>query len=347
MAFDIYSTATMLKAIEVMPPEYTFLADTFARDGGTVETEKAFFDTRKGTKKMAPFVHKGTGGALMGREGFQTLEFDFSTIAPERVIESAGLQKRMFGENVMGAMTPEERQRRIQAQDLVYMRKSIQRRQEWMVYTLLHRGIVEGFEYTDEGRNKEATQFADFGFSNVVTPLTKWDQAGAKIDDDMQRMYDLVYDGCGAVELIIVAPDVYAAMRNNEKFMKQYDYRRADFGQINAKYRGQGVRYIGTNSDGVDMVCFSGTFIDDDGLAKPFMPSGRVVMGSRGMFQFQYGPIDLITKDGSDGEYKWYIKKQVPERYASVQSKTIRNRLTSRPFLMPDNVDGWALGNVL
>ena len=78
---DIYDTRAQLAAIDLMEPEYTFLHDMTVRDGGTVEDDKAIYDFRKGSRKMAPVVHAGTGGVLMEREGFQTREIGFATIA--------------------------------------------------------------------------------------------------------------------------------------------------------------------------------------------------------------------------------------------------------------------------
>ena len=77
MSIDIYSTRAQLAAIELMPREYSFLFDTFTRDMGAVEDEKAIFDYKKGERRMAPVVHPGTGGVLMPRGGYETREIEF------------------------------------------------------------------------------------------------------------------------------------------------------------------------------------------------------------------------------------------------------------------------------
>ena len=110
MAIDIYSTRAQLAAIELMPREYTFLYDTFCADMGAVEDDKAIYDFKKGSRQMAPVVHPGTGGVVMGRDGFETREIGFCTVAPERIITNPDLQGRAFGEKVLGAMTPEQRE---------------------------------------------------------------------------------------------------------------------------------------------------------------------------------------------------------------------------------------------
>lgn len=344
---DIYSTRAQLAAIELLPREYSALFDFFCRDAGTVEDEKAIWDFRKGSRRMAPTVRPGAGGVLMDRDGYETREIGFCCVAPERIIEDSNLKGRMFGERVLGAMTPQERERKMMAKDLVDMRKAIQRRYEWMVRQVILTGKLSVFNYTNEGRGIEASMIADYGFTNNYVPQTKWDQAGAKIDADMRSIFDLVYDGLGYVDRIFMAPDVADAMIDNSKYIKQFDGRNIDMGKINTQYRGSGIRFIGWNSDGVEMYSMSGTFIDDDGTAKAVIPSGTLIAGSADMLKMYFGPVTQVEETGMNAQHKTYIKKQVPLRYGSIDGNSIKNRLTSCPTVVPENVDGWCVATVL
>lgn len=344
---DIYSTRAQLAAIDLMPREYSVLYDFFAHDAGTVEDDKAIYDYRKGSRRMAPTVHPGTGGVLMERDGFETREIGFCQIAPERIIEDQNLKGRIFGERVLGAMTPQERERKLLARDLMEMRKAIQRRREWMVRQVLLTGKLSIFAYTNEGRGVNPTMIADYGFTNNFVPDTKWDQAGAKIDDDMQEIFDLVYDGLGTVDKIVMASDVASAVLHNDAFMKQYDRRNEEAGKINTKYRGSGLRFIGTNADGVELYSLSGTFVDDDGQVKKLIPDGKLIAGSSDILNIFHGPVTQVEETGSNAQHKTYIKKEVPLRYGSIDGNSIKNRLTSCPTVVPANVDGWAVATVL
>ena len=344
---DIYSTRAQLAAIELMPREYSVLFDFFAHDAGLVEDDKAIYDYRKGSRRMAPTVHPGTGGVLMDRDGFETREIGFCCIAPERIIEDQNLKGRMFGENVLGAMTPQERAKKIQARDLVEMRKAIQRRREWMVRQVLLTGKLSIFTYTNEGRGVNPTMIADYGFTNVYTPKTAWDQPGADIDGDMHKIFDLVYDGLGTVDKIVMAPNVAAAMLKNSDFVDQYDRKNADMGKINTQYRGSGLRFIGYNRDGVELYSLSGTFVDDDGQTKKVIPDGKLIAGSGDILNIYHGPVTQVEETGPKAQHKTYIKKEVPLRYGSIDGNTVKNRLTSCPTVVPANVDGWAVGNML
>ena len=347
MSIDIYSTRAQLAAVELMPREYSFLFDTFTRDMPPVEDEKATFDYKKGERKMAPVVHPGTGGVLMGRGGYETREIEFCTIAPERIITAPDLKTRAFGEQILGAMTPAQREKQRLAQDLTDMRQAIQRRREWMARQVLLTGKLSVFRYTNEGRDKETTLVADFGFTQNFTPVTKWNQSGATVDADMQEIFDMVYDGLGLVDIIVMAPNVAQAMMQNSVYIKQFDMKNVDMGKINTQYKGQGVRFIGFNSDGVEMYSFAGKYTDDDGLVKPILPGGTLIAGSQGMLRALHGPVTQVEDPGPGSKHTTYIKKEVPLRYGSVAANAIKNRLTSCPTIMPDNVDSWVVANVL
>ena len=330
-----------------MPREYSVLYDVFGREAGVVEDDKAIYDFRKGSRRMAPTVTPGSGGVLMDRDGYETREIGFCTIAPERIIEDQNLKGRMFGEAVLGAMTPEERAKKIQAKDLVDMRKAIQRRREWMVRQVLLTGKLEIFNYTNEGRGKEASMVADYGFTNAFTPTVNWDQAGATIDDDMHSIYDLVYDGSGYVDVILMAANVAGTIIRNDKYFRTFDGINVNMGEINTRYQGQGVRFIGFNSDGVEMYSVSGTFIDDDGQTKKLIPDGTLIAGSKGMLNIFHGPVTQVEEPGPGAQHKTYIKKEVPLRYGTIDGNAGKNRLTSRPTVVPQNVDGWCVATVM
>ena len=344
---DLYSTRAMLAAIELMPREYSVLHDFFGFDAGTVEDDKAIYDYMKGNRRMAPTVHPGTGGVLMDRDGFETREIGFCCIAPERMIEDQNIKGRMFGENIFGAMNPQERERKMIARDLSDMRKAIQRRREWMVRQVLLTGKLSVFTYTNEGRGVEASMVADYGFSNWYTPDTDWDQSGATIDDDMHEIFDLVYDGGGYVDVIMMAPNVAGALVKNGDYIKTFDGRNIDMGKLNTQYRGSGLRFIGFNSDGVEMYSVAGSFIDDDGTTKPIIPDGKLIAGSRDLLNVYHGPVTQVEEEGQNAQHKTYFKKEVPLRIGSIESNAIKNRLTSCPTVVPKNVDGWAVATVM
>ena len=342
-----FDTRAQLAAIEQIPREYPFLLDTFVKDGGCVEDDKAIYDYRKKGKIMAPFIVDGAGGIPMGRDGYSVREIGFPTIAPERVININDIATRQFGEKILGASTPAQRAKKQQAADLKEMLMAIDRRKEWMARQILLTGKLEIFRYTNNGRDKETTLVADYGFTNNFTPSTAWSSSGSTISDDMRRIKDMIYEGGGDLDLIVCAPDVAEAMVHNAAFMKEFDYKNADMGKIKTSYRGSGLRYWGQNSEGVDMYSYTANFTDDEGNVQQMIPSGKLIAGGRQMINMLYGPVTLVKGRDENAQWETYIKKEVPQRLGNPESNQITNRITTRPTMVPFNIDAWVVADVL
>lgn len=348
--FDLlYSTATMLKAIEQMPRLYTFLYDLFAQDGENVSEDTALYDYRKGAVQMAPFVVEHTGGVVMNRTGYQTNRVGFTTISPERIVTLEDIATRAFGEKVLGDRTPEQRAKELLNRDLKELTAAVQRRREWMVRQMLLTGKLEIFRYLADGLEKETTMVLDCNFTNTYTPRTKWNQAGANILYDMETIFNLVYDGLGQVDTIVMAPDVAHAMLQNSDYMKYLDMRNVDMGEINTRYAGQGVRFLGYNHDGVKLYSYAGKFLDDDGTMKACIPAGKLIAGSSAVkpLRVPHGPITKVEGLDENAAFRTFIKKEVPFRLGDSGSDTIKTRLVSRPTVIPDNIDAWCIATVL
>lgn len=348
--FNLYSTAVMLKAVEQMPRIYTFLSDTFARDGGVCEDDRAMYDYRRGAEiGLAPFVVPGTGGVEINRDTFEMREIRFSTLAPERVLTLDDVSSRLFGEAVMGAKTPEQRSKEIIARDLKELRTMVQNSRNWMVREVLLNGKLEIKRYTKNGREQEASMLADFGFQNVYVPDTLWNQSGAKIHYDMEKAFDLVYDGLGQVDILVMGAGVFEAMMANSDYCKTLDMDHVYMGEIATKYAGQGVRYRGTNSDGVKMVSYNGHFLNFNRQQEVMIPNGWILAGSSATppLKIMHGPINEFVGQDESASVKTYIKKEVPFRKGGANSDSITTRLVSRPTVVPENVGAWCLMKVL
>lgn len=344
---SINDPIVQIKAIELIPPEPTFLYDTLVEDGGAVEEGEVIFDYRKGAiDGMAPFVGEDVGGVPIERKGFETRHIDFPTLAPERIIEKKHIMKRSFGEVIYGGSSPDQRAKKLMAEDLKFLKSSIRLRLEWMTAELLTTGKLTLPTYTEHGVLK-SSKFADFGFTNSSTlSANKWNTSTADILGDLDDMYNEVINGLGQVDMYIMAPNVAEAMMNNETFLKKHDISRAVFGEVKPKYMGvPGVRYIGTNNDGIEMYSYNRTYVNDEGVSQPFIPANSIFAVQRKMFKSLYGPVTMIQKDGEN--FKTYVAPMVPYRNSYADSNTMVQRVISRPILMPKNVDGWSKRVVL
>ena len=343
---SINDPIVQLKAIELKPPIPTFLWDMLVEDRGAVAEGEVIWDYRKGSiDGMAPFVAEDVGGVPMERTGFETRQISFPTLAPERIIEKNQIMQRSFGEVVYGGKSPEQRSREMIAEDLNFLREKIQMRLEWMAAELLTTGKLTLPTFTEHGVLVD-NKVADFGFTNTSTVVNKWDANAADIFGDIDDMYEQVVDGLGQITTLIMAPDVGAAMMNNESFLKKHDLLRATFGALAPKYASMpGVRYLGTTNDGIEMYTYSRQYMDDKGEVKPYIPAKTIYGVAPKIFTAYFGPVTMIERDGEN--FRTYMARMVPYRYSYAKSNTIVQRLTSRPIIMPKNVDAWCSRTVL
>lgn len=117
-----------------------------------------------------------------------------------------------------------------------------------------------------------------------------------------------------------MAPDVANAMLENSKYMKQFDMLSAKLGEINARYKGEGVRFLGYNADGVEMYSFSGKFLDDDGQMKTCMPSGTLIIGGSGLIKMPHGPVTQVEEPGPNARHKDLHQKGSALRYGALRA---------------------------
>ena len=348
MANALYDTWKQIKALEMTPPIHTFLSDTFTQNEGAVMAEDARYDYYKGTVPMAPFVVPGTGGKNMPREKFQTKDIGFPTIAPERTVNyDEYAMQRMFGEEIGGSLDPNSRLAKLKAQDLAFLRNAIAAREEWMTAQVLFTGRLDILEYLEGGQVK-ASRAADYDFTNQYAPDKKWNESGADVYGDFMQMIDMVSEGNGSPDIAIFGVDVRSAILSDEKLLKLLDVRNGFFGRVEpdkSNYQ-KATQYVGTLSTGTELYCYTGKYRETMGGAeKLLIPKGKILLGGGKLLRKFYGPVAQVEKEGEDP--KVYAAPQVPFRYSKAGSDSSMQRLTSRPMLVPYNVDAWAVGTVL
>ena len=347
---NLFDTMTMLKAVEQMKPIPKFLGDMFCADDGVSDDDHLFYDYRKGDQTgLAPFVAPGMGGVTIGREGFEMRQVAFSRLAPQRIVTMRDISVRQFGENVIGGLTPAERSKRKVAEDLKVLRTVNQNRRNWMAREVLIKGKLEITRYTQEGREKAASMFTDFGFENFYVPATKWDQSGARFEYDFEKFTEAILEEGGDVDLIVLGPGVFDTMLENEFYLKSLDLRAADLGELQTRYAGQGIYVRGVTRNGTKMVTDVAKFRNDDGEMEYEIPYGHILLGStvNKPLKIKHGPITKVKGEDDNARHETYVKKEVPFRIGDSDNDTITNRLVSCPTIIPENVGAWGVMKVL
>lgn len=338
-AINIYETRTMMQAINLMKPTYTFLRDTFFSNFDTYITEKVDVDIKKGKRKMAPFVAPRIGGKIIERQGFETRSLSTPKIAPERVLTIDDVTKRAMGEAIYSTRTPEQRARELLANDLIELDDTITRREEWMCREILFTGKIlmtgEGFE-----------QQVDYSFTNkeTLSGTDLWTSETSNPIEYMKECRREVIQKTGkAPDICVMASDVVNTFVSHPKVKEKLDILRLNIGNIEPSIKSPALTYVGRISElGMEIYTYDEWYLDDSDNEQPMIPEGTILMGSKGMNKRLYGAVTQIEGE----EFVTYEGIRVPKSWIDKDNEVRKLRVTSRPLPVPDDVDAWWVAKV-
>jgi len=337
---DIYSTRTMLKAINLVKPVYTFFRDTFFSSVETSPTEKIDVDFKKGKRKMAPFVAPRIGGIVMDRQGFTTNTYKVPKIAPERIITADDLKNRSMGESIYSAKTPAERAQEFLAQDLLDLDDMITRREEWMCREVMLNGKVvmsgEGFE-----------QQVDFGFTNKETlaGAALWSADTSDPIEDLKRWRLAIIQKTGqSPNIVVMASNVVSRFIKHPVVQKLLDVARLNIGAIEPTVQSPALTFVGKlPSLGLEVYSYDEWFLNDAGTETAMVPDNTVIIGTKGVNKRIYGALT----QAENGEFVTIEGQRIPKSWFNEDDEVRKVRLASRPLPVPDDVDGWYVAIVM
>lgn len=346
---SIYEPRTMGRIVEKLPPVRTFFRDTFFRREETFNTESVDVDFVKGTRKVAPFVHRIIGGKTVPNTGYETKTYKPPLVAPDKITTVDDLLKRRPGESLVSGRSPAERAVLKMSDDFRELRDMISRREELMCVQSIFTGQIP---IIGEGLN----EVIDFGFTNteVISAATKkWSNAGSDPIGDLKRWHKQVqktgFTNCNAC---VMADDVATAFVGHEKVQKVLDVRNYNLAVIQPRQLPNGVTYVGTIHElGMDVYTYNEWYLDDwtdpeTPEEKPLVPDGMLAMlSTNANYSMYYGAITLI--DEGTKEFKTVEGKYVPDTW--VKRKPARRflQLQSAPLSVPHDVDSWFRAKVL
>ncbi len=346
---SIYEPRTMGRIVEKLPPVRTFFRDTFFRREETFNTESVDVDFVKGTRKVAPFVHRIIGGKTVPNTGYETKTYKPPLVAPDKITTVDDLLKRRPGESLVSRRSPAERAVLKMSDDFRELRDMISRREELMCVQSIFTGKIP---IIGEGLN----EVIDFGFTNteVISAATKkWSNAGSDPIGDLKRWHKQVqktgFTNCNAC---VMADDVATVFVGHEKVQKVLDVRNYNLAVIQPRQLPNGVTYVGTIHElGMDIYTYNEWYLDDwtdpeTPEEKPLVPNGMLAMlSTNANYSMYYGAITLI--DEGTKEFKTVEGKYVPDTW--VKRKPARRflQLQSAPLSVPHDVDSWFTAKVL
>ena len=354
MALDIFSTHTMLAAVQEVNPLRTFLRDRYFPTNDSTDifsTEDVLVEYRDGDKTIAPFVAPRKGGVTVLRKGYHMERYTPPYIAPKRPMTADDLKKKGFGEALFSNLTPAQRQGALMMKDFEEMDAMIARREEAMAAeTLLTNGCIMKHIADDKAEGDEMSiQFFD-GAENPATYTadTDWDEAGADILGDIYTVCEMLASKGLAHTDLIVAPDVGSAILANEKIQKLLDNRNINIGGIDPAILPAGatkIARLNCNGHVIDVLQYSESYTNDKGENVGFIAKGKAILTAPGCGRTIYGAVTQVEQ--ADGLFHTYHAKRVPKYYSNAQGNTRELYLTSCPLCIPNNKNAWIVINAI
>ena len=342
MSINLYKTQTMLAGIEQMTPVTSFLRDRYfpTGSGDLFPTEEVLIEYKDSTgHKMAPVVLPRKGGISIEREGYSTERMAPPLVAPFRSLTIDDLNKKGFGEDLFSNKTPAQRQAEVLAQDLEDFDKMITTREEYIAAQCIFNNGYVLRQYADkygsgEYKEYELRFYGAEGNSAVYAPNTMWSDTDADIQGDLFQMIRmLTTKGNNATE-VLLGSDVADALMKNATIQKLMDLSRYNIGEIAPTALPQGAARLGRlNIRGrmIDLLTYDGTYVDEDGTVKSFVPEKKIAVTAPGAGRCLYGAVHQMEQ--TDGQWHSYMGRRVPRYWADKEGRELK--VSSRPLIAP------------
>lgn len=323
MAFDIFSTATLLEAVEQIPSPKTFLRSTFFNNVRTFDTKKVMIDLYKGGRRIAGFVNPNLPGKAVARIGYQTNEYEPPKIEPIFPTAAEELLKRLYGENPFGAMSPQERAMEQLLRDYVEQDNMITRREEQMCAQALFTGKINCVD-KDSGVN----EVFDFGMTPVKVDKT-WDKDDSTPYDDI-RLWKLQIQMKTGIRpnVLILSTDAGAAFANNAQIQAIVGKFRDLRLELNPRVIDEAVTFLCVLPElGLEVYTYDEWYYDEESKKNlPMIPQGYACMTSTNVnFDMLYGANAAIIAEqmaiiAATRLPRSWSENNPPVRYIATQS---------------------------
>lgn len=349
----VIETYKLIHTIKKMYPVVQFFKDRYFPDGKTYYSEKALIETKRGGRKVAPFVIPVVGGIVQDAEGYRAYEVKAPYIAPKMPITAEELELKAFGESPDSGRTPAQRENEIESEHMDDMRNAIYRRQELMCAEIITTGRLLMKHYgsaedavQDRNYKTQVLQFYEEGFQNKYAFEKDWNlmNAAEKIQEFYKIALILKKRGIRATDIVMTG-DVSMQLMTDKDFLEFYNKIRVETGTIDQMQLPNGVTCNGDiNVNGVifKMFTYDEVYEDLDGIIKEFLPKGTIAFLHPGMGTTVYAQVSFVKGTS----FVSYAERIVPRVVASEGDNIVEVQMFSRPVPYPLDWEGWMVSNI-
>tara|TARA_R110002073_G_scaffold324027_1_gene501732 strand:- start:9841 stop:10875 length:1035 start_codon:yes stop_codon:yes gene_type:complete len=262
------------KAVENRQPKASLFSSFFATSD--VHGENIVeFDAKDYTNGIAPFVEPTLDGKAIKMEGFATHIVKLPTMKPSKVLTSADLNKKVFGQSEDNTIAKNARARDLANVGVMNNEDRIDVRLETMRADVLFNGSLtiagEGYYDSTITFPRNASHTVDLGAGNY------WDEAGEDAKGDIVSFLKLLAQS-GKTGTHIIGDQVTAG-KLSALVATETDFRRVENGSL--KFQSfllvSGAIYYGTYLN-VEIWGYDATYTNDAGATVAAVPAKKIVM---------------------------------------------------------------------
>ena len=343
--FAFPETTTLIEAVDNFKPAANYLSSTFfSQKVPPMNTETIACEYRKGKRLTAPYIINGAKGRDVGRtQGFAKI-FKAPMVAPRRVLSAYDVQRRMFGEvPIISTKSPAERAAAILAQDLKDLIAMAENTKNAMAANILQGNPLKVEGYADDGTLIQESVI-DYNFTNFKTPAVTWDNASAKIIEDLQDGIEKIAEGTGSLPtMLLCGKNIERYLLKNTELKDWAKNLRENWNMmaIQPKYAAPQARYIGTLAMlGLEVYSYFETYTDSDGNVKPFIDDDTAILISPDMGKQANGVVTLVNKQTG---FESYSAEYVPKYIFDEENNIVSLTVYSRFILIPNDIESWCV----
>jgi hypothetical protein len=278
---DLFSTAVLNRIVASLLAPPSSLLDRYFTSTSTSDKEEINFDVDTKKRRIAPFVSPLIEGKIVESRGYTTKTFKPAYVKDKRVFNAQRAFKRVMGEPLLGALTPDQRIQAVLATELEEQMEMLTRRGELMASEAIRTGKV-----TVVGEGYPST-VVDFGRDASLTPTAlagtaRWGQSAEDPLTNLSDWSDLVLKASGAAPVdVILGADAWKAFKKNADVKARLDNRNIRGAQMEMSAQPvEGLSFKGT-IDGFNIWVYGGWYVDPaDNTEKVIWPVDIVAMTS-------------------------------------------------------------------
>ena len=332
---------TQLPPVLTVRPKSTFFRDHFM--GGSDEyfpTENVEWDKVIEGAPMARFVGDDLTIEATERAPFSTDEIKTPIMQERRIIGAKDINKRTAGENIFSPKTDAQRAAELHSADLKFCLDSIDNRIEAMVAQFITTGRID---IVGLGVKREINYMIPN--IEVLTGGDRFGQTSVNILDIMRRKVDELSDLGYTVDEVIMSPEVWSVMYQNDLIMKLLDISRYEFGffapeKEPSKYGA--ARRVGVLTDPFVPLYTQRAEYGPKGGRKRYLPAGMVLFVTQEARQNKLGYGAVTYMDESEN-WKTVSGRYVQQFFKERRPPREEVLVTSRAVPIPNNTESWSV----